>query len=154
MTNLGLLIIIGALTACGVYLMLERNLTRMVLGLLLVGNAVNLLILTVGGPSGNPPIIGRESAGRTSMADPLAQGMILTAIVITMGVAAFTLALIYRMFTLEADDVVDDDAEDARVAQEPLEPVTDGREEHHEAPESGDEDSPSELDALPAGEKL
>lgn len=45
--------------------------------------------------------------------------MILTAIVITMGVAAFTLALIYRMFTLEADDVVDDDAEDARVAQEP-----------------------------------
>lgn len=51
MTNLGLLVIIGALTACGVYLMLERNLTRMVLGLLLIGNAVNLLILTLGGPS-------------------------------------------------------------------------------------------------------
>ncbi|MEC4838572.1 Na(+)/H(+) antiporter subunit C [Mycobacteroides chelonae] len=153
MTNLGLLIIIGALTACGVYLMLERNLTRMVLGLLLVGNAVNLLILTVGGPSGNPPIIGRTSAGRTTMADPLAQGMILTAIVITMGVAAFTLALIYRMFTIEADDVVDDDAEDARVAHEPPEPVTDGKDEHREVSDSLDEDSPSELDALPAGEK-
>ncbi|TDZ80634.1 Na(+)/H(+) antiporter subunit C [Mycobacteroides salmoniphilum] len=153
MTNLGLLIIIGALTACGVYLMLERNLTRMVLGLLLLGNAVNLLILTVGGPSGNPPIIGRQSAGRTTVADPLAQGMILTAIVITMGVAAFTLALIYRMFTLEADDVVDDDAEDARVAQEPPEPVTDDRDEHRETSGPTDEDSPAELDALPVGEK-
>ncbi|QCH22315.1 Na(+)/H(+) antiporter subunit C [Mycobacteroides salmoniphilum] len=151
MTNLGLLIIIGALTACGVYLMLERNLTRMVLGLLLVGNAVNLLILTVGGPSGNPPIIGRQSDGRTTVADPLAQGMILTAIVITMGVAAFALALIYRMFTLEADDVVDDDAEDVRVAQEPPEPVTDDEEKETSGPI--DEDSPAELDALPVGEK-
>lgn len=79
--------------------------------------------------------------------------MILTAIVITMGVAAFTLALIYRMFTLEADDVVDDDAEDARVAQEPPEPVTDSKDEHRDVSESLDEDSPAELDALPTGEK-
>ena len=49
------LIIIGGLTSAGVYLLLERNLTRMLLGLLLIGNAVNLLILTVGGRSGNPP---------------------------------------------------------------------------------------------------
>ena len=47
------------------YLLLERNLTRMLLGLLLIGNAVNLLILTVGGPSGNPPVRGRTSAGET-----------------------------------------------------------------------------------------
>ena len=50
------LILIGGLTSAGVYLLLERNLTRMLLGLLLIGNAINLLILTVGGPSGNPPI--------------------------------------------------------------------------------------------------
>ena len=87
------LLLIGVLTSSGVYLLLERNLTRMLLGLLLIGNAVNLLILTVGGPSGNPPIYGRASAGRTITADPLAQGMILTAIVITMGVAGFVLAL-------------------------------------------------------------
>ena len=48
------LVIIGGLTSSGVYLLLSRNLTRMLLGLLLVGNAVNLLIMTVGGPSGNP----------------------------------------------------------------------------------------------------
>ena len=49
------LLLIGCLTSIGVYLLLERNLTRMLLGLLLIGNAVNLLILTVGGRSGNPP---------------------------------------------------------------------------------------------------
>lgn len=43
------LIIIGGLTTCGVYLLLERNLTRMLLGLLLLSNAINLLILTAGG---------------------------------------------------------------------------------------------------------
>ena len=49
------LLVIGGLTACGVYLLLSRNLTRMLLGLLLVSNAVNLL-LDVGGPAGNPPV--------------------------------------------------------------------------------------------------
>ena len=67
------LILIGGLTSAGVYLLLERNLTRMLLGLLLIGNAINLLILTVGGPSGNPPVRGRTSAGETTTADPLAQ---------------------------------------------------------------------------------
>ena len=66
--------LIGGLTSVGVYLLLERNLTRMLLGLLLIGNAVNLLILTVGGPSGNPPVRGRISDGETTTADPLAQG--------------------------------------------------------------------------------
>ena len=94
------LVLIGGLTSAGVYLLLERNLTRMLLGLLLIGNAVNLLILTVGGPSGNPPIRGRTSDGATTTADPLAQGMILTAIVITMGIAAFVLALTYRSYRL------------------------------------------------------
>ena len=55
---------IGVLTARGVYLLLERSITRMLLGLLLFGNAVNLLILTVGGPSGNPPIVGRHQRRR------------------------------------------------------------------------------------------
>ena len=48
------LVLIGGLTSVGVYLLLDRSLTRMLLGLLLVGNAVNLLILTVGGAVGQP----------------------------------------------------------------------------------------------------
>lgn len=58
------LILIGGLTSVGVYLLLERNLTRMLLGLLLIGNAINLLILTVAGPSGNPPVRGAPRPGR------------------------------------------------------------------------------------------
>ena len=108
---------IGGLTSVGVYLLLERNLTRMLLGLLLIGNAVNLLILAVGGPSGNPPVRGRISDGETTTADPLAQAMILTAIVITMGIAAFVLSLIYRAYRLTTAEEVVNDPEDTRVAK-------------------------------------
>lgn len=145
------LILIGALVSCGVYLLLERNLTRMLLGLLLIGNGINLLILTVGGPSGNPPIRGHTSAGNTTTADPLAHAMILTAIVITMGVAAFVLALTYRSYRLNTDEEVDDDAEDARIAEEVPEDYSeiDGTDAATTHPET---DQPDELDALPGRE--
>jgi multicomponent Na+:H+ antiporter subunit C len=140
------LLLIGVLTSTGVYLLLERNLTRMLLGLLLIGNAINLLVLTVGGPSGNPPIEGRTSAGRTADADPLVQGMILTAIVITMGVAAFVLALAYRAYRLTTEEEVTDDPEDTRVSKQ----TEDEADEDvlHPEPEAA-EDEPAELDALP-----
>lgn len=143
------LILIGGLTSTGVYLLLERNMTRMLLGLLLIGNAVNLLILTVSGTSGNPPIRGRTSDGDTTTADPLAQGMILTAIVITMGIAAFVLALTYRSYRLNTAEEVGDDPEDARVSQLA---GTDGARHEDDRPEPepvGDIDAPDELDALP-----
>ncbi|GAB2637932.1 Na(+)/H(+) antiporter subunit C [Prescottella soli] len=114
--DLASLILIGVLTAAGVYLLIERSITRMLLGLLLVGNAVNLLILTIGGRSGNPPIVGRESV-HEEMADPLAQAMILTAIVITMGIAAFVLALAYRSYKITTADRVEDDTEDTKVSK-------------------------------------
>lgn len=116
--NFGLLIVVGLMAACGVYLLLERSLIRMLLGLLLVGNAINLLIVTVAGAMGNPPIIGRTSDERSADADPLAQGMVLTAIVITMGVAAFVLSLAYRSFMINTDDEVDDDPEDLKVKRQ------------------------------------
>src|SRR5207237_347023 len=101
------------------------------------------------GPSGNPPIHGRTSDGETTTADPLAQGMILTSIVITMGVAAFVLALTYRSYRLTTQEEVANDAEDTRVSQS-----TDG--EAHDLdvespkPDRGrDTDEPDELDALP-----
>jgi len=142
------LILIGGLTSTGVYLLLERTLTRMLLGLLLIGNAVNLLILTVGGPSSKPPVRGRTSAGETATADPLAQGMILTAIVISMGIAAFVLALTYRSYRINSDEDVDDDAEDTRVSQ-----ATTTLDEDPSQPDiRRDTDAPDELDALPGHE--
>ncbi|GEE01363.1 hypothetical protein nbrc107696_18090 [Gordonia spumicola] len=135
--NLGLLIIAGVLAATGVYLLMERSLIRMLFGLMLVGNGINLLVITLSGPPGNPPIRGRSSAGQTSVADPLAQGMVLTAIVITMGVAAFVLALTYRLFIINrrpdteadveptstetgVDDDIQDDPEDLKIATSTL----------------------------------
>lgn len=136
------LLTIGVLTGCGVYLVLERNLTRMLLGLLMIGNAVNLLIIFAAGPAGNPPVQD-SSAGRETAADPLAQAMVLTAIVITMGVAAFMLALIYRSYRFTTADVVGDDAEATRVSR-----LSD--EEAIAAEEDVDEQAvdPDELDAV------
>ncbi|MEV5836256.1 Na(+)/H(+) antiporter subunit C [Nocardia sp. NPDC052112] len=114
--NLTLLILIGILVACGVYLILERAVSKMLLGMILFGNAVNLLILTVGGRNGRPPIRGAAGHQGEEMADPLAQAMVLTAIVITMGLAAFVLALAYRSYILTTTDTVQNDPEDAEVA--------------------------------------
>ena len=148
-TFLVTLVVIGGLTSVGVYLLLERNLTRMLLGLLLIGNAVNLLILAVGGPSGNPPVRGRISDGETTTADPLAQAMILTAIVITMGIAAFVLSLIYRAYRLTTAEEVVNDPEDARVAKLTPEEAAAVDERRPTPDEARDTDEPDELDALP-----
>jgi multicomponent Na+:H+ antiporter subunit C len=143
------LLLIGGLTSAGVYLLLERNLTRMLLGLLLIGNAINLLILTVGSPSGNPPIRGRTSNGDTTTADPLAQGMILTAIVISMGIAAFVLALTYRSYRLNTAEEVSNDPEDARVSQLAERDGVPLEDDRPEPDKAKDTDAPDELDALP-----
>lgn len=144
------LIVIGGLMSCGVYLLLERNLTRMLLGLLLVGNAVNLLILTVGGPAGNPPVRGRTSGTNTTTADPLAQGMILTAIVISMGIAAFVLALTYRSYRLTTAEEISNDPEDTRVSEMAEKDVTDDDAPQFDA--KIDTEEADELDALPGHE--
>lgn len=115
--NLILLVTIGVLASCGVYLVLERSVTKMLLGLLLFSNAVNLLVLTVSGAAGGPPIVGRQSEVSDTIADPLAQAVILTAIVITMGLSAFVLALGYRSYTMTTRDRVERDPEDVKVAR-------------------------------------
>jgi multicomponent Na+:H+ antiporter subunit C len=127
--NVPLVIVLGGIVSCGAYLLMDRSLIKMLLGLMLVGNAVNILILVVSGDSGNPPIRGHD-AGRAADADPLAQAMILTAIVIMMGVAAFVLALVYRLYVLnrdegEDDDNVDDDPEDVKILGGSLETAGD-----------------------------
>lgn len=146
------LILIGGLTTAGVYLLLERSLIRMLLGLLLISNAINLLILSAGGPSGNPPVRGRTSDGNTATADPLAQGLILTAIVITMGVAAFVLALTYRSYRLNTIEEVSNDPEDTRVSKRSGKESIEEDEDHLDPDFSRDTDLPDELDALPGYE--
>lgn len=117
--NLTLLATAAILVAAGVYLLLDRAMTRMMLGLMLAGNGVNLLILTAGGGAGAPPIQGRDSTLGSTDADPLAQGMILTAIVISMAMTAFILALAYRQYRYRTADMIDNDTEDKAVATRP-----------------------------------
>jgi multicomponent Na+:H+ antiporter subunit C len=107
-------VIIGGLFAAGVYLLLDRSLTRVLLGFVLMGNAVNLLLLSTGGPAGGAPIVGYTLP--EDMSDPLPQALILTAIVITFGVSAFVLAMIHRSWRLVHQEAVSPDEEDRRVA--------------------------------------
>ena len=111
--SLVLVAVMAVLYAAGIYLLLERSMTRVLLGFLLVGNATNLLILVVSGRPGVAPFYGE--AGK--FADPLPQAFVLTSIVITFGVSAFLMALIYRSWRLAHMDVVESDVEDVEVGR-------------------------------------
>jgi multicomponent Na+:H+ antiporter subunit C len=111
--SLPLVVLIAALFATGTYLLLHRSLTRIVLGVAMLGNGVNVLIVATGSRPGEAPIVGRE--GTT---DSVPQAFVLTAIVIGFAVIAFLLALAWRNWTISGDDRVEDDLEDRRVARE------------------------------------
>ena len=145
--NLFLLIGAGVLIACGVYLMLDTSMTRMIMGVTLIGNGANLLLLQSGGPAGSPPIIGRDSEAAANGADPLAQAMILTAIVISMSMVGFMLALAYRQYRYRTDDVVERDEEDRAVAARPHTPGPE-RENSDDAP-AGKASAPGESSPKP-----
>jgi multicomponent Na+:H+ antiporter subunit C len=73
------------------------------------------MFLVASGAAGGAPIIGITP--KLQMSDPLPQAMVLTAIVITLGVTAYLLALAYRSFQLNGHDEVADDVEDAAIRQ-------------------------------------
>lgn len=111
-TSLSLILAAAAMIGCGVYLILERSLTRVLVGLVMLGNGVNLLFLISSGPAGRAPIVG---GGDGAMSDPLPQALVLTAIVISLATTAFILAMAYRSWQLTGGDNVQDDVEDAAI---------------------------------------
>ena len=104
----------AALFGIGTWLLLQRRLTRIIIGIGLIGHGTNVLLLAAGGEGGLPPLIG--SGEPEEFSDPLPQALALTAIVITFGVTAFLLAMAYRSWQLTHDDVVADDIEDRLIA--------------------------------------
>lgn len=112
-----LAIAVGVLFGIGTYLLLQRALTRIVIGLGLIGHGTNLLLVMSGGPAGEPPLVGPDAGDLSRYADPLPQALALTAIVIAFGVTAFLLALAWRSFAITGDDEVEDDVEDRRIAR-------------------------------------
>lgn len=83
---------IGSLVAAGVFLLMRPQGFTIVLGLALLSHAVNLLLVSV---------------GRVRTADPLAQALVLTAIVISFGMTAFLLVLTYRGYQRTRSEQVD-----------------------------------------------
>lgn len=110
-----LIVTAGLLCACGTYLVLGRQLSRVVIGVGLLGHGVNILLVLSGGDGGDPAFVGGDAG---EFADPLPQALVLTAIVITFGVIAFLLALAFRSWRLTEDDEVEDDVEDRRIARD------------------------------------
>lgn len=111
--DLALVLTSSVLVTAGVYLVLERSLTRVLIGIILISNGVNIAFLVAGGRAGGAPIVGVTEPAR--MSDPLPQAMVLTAIVITLGITAFLLAMAYRSWQLTGHDEVQDDVEDAAI---------------------------------------
>lgn len=103
--DLLLAVLVGSLYASGIYMLLRRSMVKMIIGLILLGNGVNLLIFLLGGVSkGKPPILG---GNLESFADPVPQALILTAIVISFGLQAFAIILIQKVFEVLGTDDLD-----------------------------------------------
>lgn len=91
-----MIILAGVLITVATYLMLSKNLIRVILGTAILTHAGHLLLMTMGGFQGNSvPIIGENT---TNYVDALPQALILTSIVISFGVTAFFLVLVYRTY--------------------------------------------------------
>ncbi len=110
--NITTVLVASTLIATGTYLFLSRSLVRALMGFLLLSNGANLLFIVASGPAGAPPIVG---SSEEPMADPVPQALVLTAIVITLGLTAFVLALAHRGRQLSGLDLVGDDLESARI---------------------------------------
>lgn len=117
-------ILVGIFFSVAIYLMLSRHSIRVLLGIAILGNAVNLLLFTAGRLTREvPPII---PAGMDALpagtANPLPQALILTAIVISFSFFCFLLVLTWRAFQeLQTDDT--DEMRTAEPAGEPMPPL-------------------------------
>jgi multicomponent Na+:H+ antiporter subunit C len=110
LTVLLMAIVLGGLFAGGLYLMLARSITRVLLGLVLIGHATNLLIFTAGGlVRGRPPLVpAGPPEPAAGYADPLPQALILTAIVISFALTAFTAVLVRATYQATGTEDSDD----------------------------------------------
>lgn len=98
----------GVMVAVAAYLLMSRNILRIVLGLLVLGNAANLSIFIAGRMDSRiPPLVPAGEIALADGANPLPQALILTAIVISFALVAFTVVLFEgahrRLGTLDAD---------------------------------------------------
>lgn len=102
-------LVFAVVFASGTFLLLQRDLTRVVVGIILISNSAVYFIIAAGLTRGVAPIHPLEGTG--SVSDPLVQAMALTALVIGFGTAALLLAMVYRLYvshrTVDAEEIAD-----------------------------------------------
>lgn len=105
-----LVFLIAVLYSAGFFLLLRRSMVKLLLGITLLGNGVNLLIFLLGRiTKGHPPVIDETASFFTEIyADPVPQALILTAIVISFGLTSFAIVLLKRVYALLGSDDLDD----------------------------------------------
>ncbi len=108
-------LIAAVLVSTGTWLLLQRRLSRIIVGVGLLGHAANLLLVVSGGRRGSAPLVDLE--GVEVYSDPLPQALALTAIVITFGITVLLLGIGFRAWQVDQDDVVEDDLEDRYLAR-------------------------------------
>ena len=95
-------VIVGLMTASAVYLLLRARTFPVILGLCMLGYAVNVFLFTSGGLTiDTAPLV---EHGLKILPDPLPQAFVLTAIVIGFGLTAFMIALALRALKDLGDD--------------------------------------------------
>lgn len=121
---------VAVVFASGTYLLLQRDLTRVVVGIILVSNSAVLFLISAGLTSGEAPIYplpeGGQGATESEVSDPLVQAMALTALIIGFGVAALLLAMVYRLYaahgTIDAEEIAESEMDQAQSWEQVGEP--------------------------------
>lgn len=144
----------AGMIGAGVYLLLERSLSRALIGLVLASNGVAMAFLVSSGRAGKAPIM-VDGVKQADISDPLPQAMVLTAIVIMLATTAFVLAMAYRSWQLNGNDDVQDDPEDALIRR--LATHDTGPEQHladieESEPEADSDFDEGELECVPVDE--
>jgi multicomponent Na+:H+ antiporter subunit C len=98
MTQFVLAAVLGLLFAFGTFLVLRRDVVRVVWGVTIISQAANVYLVTMGGLEGLAPIGHGHGGGGPAVTDPLVQALVLTAIVIGFGTSALALVLTYRLY--------------------------------------------------------
>ncbi len=139
-------VVVSVVFASGTFLLLQRDLTRVVVGIILVSNSAVLFIIAAGLTRGEPPIYPLpEGEGQDlGVSDSLVQAMALTALVIGFGVAALLLAMVYRLYTSHRTIDLEEIAEVEMRQAEALERADDP--EVEEVPTAGPEEAEPQED--------
>lgn len=117
-------VVISVVFASGTFLLLQRDLLRVVVGIVLISNSAALFIISAGLTRGVVPIYPLDASD--SVSDPLVQAMALTALVIGFGVAALLLAMVYRLYTshrtVDAEEIAETEMRDAEALERAEDP--------------------------------